>query len=464
MSGTSRPDPPSGAETIADATLADATIADVARGSTSGTAGPGRVAAGSHERGQLSVSLDTNVGRVRHNNEDYVAATRLTSSSGRSFSLWIVADGVGGGPQGERASKLSAETLIEYLTQTSWTDPARAFSEAYALANRRVYELSDGAASTTTVAALVDELDGCVYVANVGDSRAYLVAAGTARPVTDDHSIVAVRVAAGQLTPEEARRAPDRNVLTRSVGSEKDALVDVFGPRALASGERLLLCTDGVHGMIDEATLARLASTLPIGDAARGLVLAAVEAGGRDNATALIGGFVDSGSALAGPLPAETAGAGARTVRRSVTSGAARRGRLRLAAAVAIGAVLIVLGLITVIGAGLLGSAPAASPSTSASTRPPAVQSLSPAPTPAFTPAPTHALRPTATATRTSRPPTPAPTGTPSKSAPTPRSPTPFVPHHPPNRAEGWLGNDRALHTSRGGRPRRHGRGLEGPR
>ena len=143
-----------------------------------------------------------------------------------------------------------------------------------------------------------------VCIANVGDSRAYIVAAGVAQQISDDHSIVAARVAAGQITAAEARTAPDRNVLTRSIGSEPEVLVDIFGPRQLQPNERLLLCTDGVHGMIDDAAIGRLASSLPIGQSAGALVAAAVEAGGRDNATALVGGY---GQAAAGVAPLHAA-------------------------------------------------------------------------------------------------------------------------------------------------------------
>lgn len=189
----------------------------------------------------LQVSTATDVGRVRRNNEDYVAADHVTAADGQTFGLWVVADGVGGGPHGERASRLAVETIIDHLAHQRWTDPAQALSEAYALANERVYGLSgEGAIATTLVAALVSKSDGRVFIANVGDLRAYLVSAGEARAITDDHSIVAARIAAGQITAAQAKTASDRNVLTRSIGSDTDVLVDLFGPRDLRPGERLI--------------------------------------------------------------------------------------------------------------------------------------------------------------------------------------------------------------------------------
>ena len=161
-----------------------------------------------HDGRRLQVALATDVGRVRHNNEDYVSAEWVLSADGRTFGLWLVADGVGGGPQGERASRMAVETVIDFVVHEKWVDPAGALTAAFALANRNVFDISgEGSAATTLVVALVSESDGCVFIANVGDSRAYLVSGGEAKPITDDHSIVAARVAAGQITAAEARTA-----------------------------------------------------------------------------------------------------------------------------------------------------------------------------------------------------------------------------------------------------------------
>jgi serine/threonine protein phosphatase PrpC len=252
----------------------------------------------------VQVSVATDVGRVRRNNEDYVQAERIVHD-GRRYAVWAVADGVGGGPHGERASRTAIETVVDYLTHEEWTDPSAALTAAFALANRNVFEITgEGAAASTLVVAVVSEPEAVVSIANVGDSRAYIVAGGEARQITDDHSIVAARVAAGQITAAEARTAADRNVLTRSVGSESDVLVDVFGPRQMQPNERLVLCTDGVHGMIDDAEIGRLVSSLPIGQCAGALVAAAVEAGGRDNATALVAGYGQASTLVSTPVVA----------------------------------------------------------------------------------------------------------------------------------------------------------------
>ena len=247
--------------------------------------------------GGLQVALATDVGRVRHHNEDYGLAERVPGPGG-TWSLWLVADGVGGGPQGERASLLAVETVVDYLATGQWVDPAAALTEGFALANDRVHTLASlqdaealSTMATTLVAALVDEASATAYVANVGDSRAYLSASGQLTRITQDHSLIAERLASGELTDAEARLAAGHNVLTRGIGSDATVVVDVFGPRVLQPGERLLLCSDGLHGMIDDGEIARLVGGASLQEVPGLLVAAANDAGGRDNVTALIGGL-----------------------------------------------------------------------------------------------------------------------------------------------------------------------------
>jgi protein phosphatase len=352
-------------------------------------------------RSGIQVAIATDVGRVRRNNEDYVQAERFVRD-GRRYSMWAVADGVGGGPQGERASRTAVETVVDYLAHEPWSDPAAALTEAFALANRNVYEITgEGAAASTLVVALLSEPEGVVCIANVGDSRAYFVAGGEARPITDDHSIVAARVAAGQITAAEARTAPDRNVLTRSIGSEPEVLVDVFGPRQLQPGERLVLCTDGVHGMIDDSAISRIASSLPIGQSAGALVAAAVEAGGHDNATALVGGYGQAASGVAPVLAAAQPRTGHRPPVRAIAAAALVIIGLALAAFLAFGA--------------FGGSVPTSTPAPTHSPIP------SPTPTIKPTPSPTPTIKPTPSPTPTIKP-TPSPTPT-IKPTPTPVTP-----------------------------------------
>jgi serine/threonine protein phosphatase PrpC len=345
--------------------LAETTVEDtIVNEGRAGTERPvGQLAA----RSPLEVSVSTAIGKVRRNNEDYVRAERL-KHDGRSYAVWVVADGVGGGPQGEEASRMASETLVDFLVDGQWSDPSMALSQAYALACKNVYAITgDGSAATTMVAALVRDDDGSVFIANAGDSRAYLWSGGQLRPVTQDHSAVAERVARGEISPAEARVARDRNVLTRSVGSEAEVAVDVFGPRQLRPGERLLLCSDGVHGMLEDTVIARIVADRSLAQAAGALVAAAVEAGGRDNATALVGGCAAQAAAAATP---------AATARRPIAAAGARRLRRR-----AVVAVLLAAGALALCGLVVFGALAHGGPASTASAqpvRPPSSMSATP--------------------------------------------------------------------------------------
>ena len=272
----------------------DETLADSGRGGRHVGSRDARRPTGSAP----TVAVASDVGRVRTNNEDYAVAERVAGPDG-AYALWIVADGVGGGPHGERASRLAVETLVEYLASARWTDPAVALTEGFALANARVHALSAEAETigpsvmaTTLVAALFRERGGAAWVANVGDSRAYVLGAHGLQRITEDHTFVAEQLAAGRLTEAEASLAGGHNVLTRGIGTEPTVTVDVFGPRRLHAGDRLLLCSDGLHGMVSDGELQALLRRTATRDAPSALVAAANEAGGRDNITAIVGGPV----------------------------------------------------------------------------------------------------------------------------------------------------------------------------
>ena len=234
----------------------------------------------------------TDVGRVREVNEDaWMAAA----------PVFAVADGMGGHEGGDVASRIVVEELTR-LAERGY-DPQHgreAVGEALAEAQRRILEYADQQAGegvaprrragTTVVAALlVEDASGPAWLlANLGDSRAYRVVDGALVQVSSDHSLVQELVDAGRITPEEATVHPERNVITRALGGSLGVEPDYFEVR-LADAERLLLCTDGVTGMIDAAAIAAvLAETADPRDAADRLVAAAVAAGGEDNATAVV--------------------------------------------------------------------------------------------------------------------------------------------------------------------------------
>lgn len=238
---------------------------------------------------ELHHGARTDVGRVREVNEDaYLAAP----------PVFVVADGLGGHGGGDVASGLVVE---EFGRLAEGFDPARGSDQvgrALDACQRRVAEYGaqqraagepGGHAGTTVVAAVVvHESEPEWLLVNVGDSRIYRLHEGRLDQVSVDHSLVQELVDAGTITAEEATRHPERNVVTRALGSPGRVSADYFR-LPLAAAERLLLCSDGITGMIgDGAIAAVLVEAEDPRDAADRLVEAALEAGGEDNATAVV--------------------------------------------------------------------------------------------------------------------------------------------------------------------------------
>ena len=193
----------------------------------------------------------THPGRKRSHNEDFVAYfepadTDVLVASGR---LYIIADGVGGASEGERASQYAAEKVLYDYYQHPELDPGDRLKRAMRQASQEIFEYAEGEGAfrrmaTTLVAAAIrgDQLT----VANVGDSRAYLVRDGKAIQITTDHNTVGEMVEEGLLSEEEAMNSKAKNRLTRSLGAEPDVVVDLFPNIQVLPGDRLLLCTDGL--------------------------------------------------------------------------------------------------------------------------------------------------------------------------------------------------------------------------
>ncbi len=232
--------------------------------------------------------LLTDVGRVREHNEDALLAEP---------PLFAVADGLGGHQAGEIASTIAIETLVANAPLHA---DSKALARAVHAANRAVIDAADersgrSGMGTTLTAAIVE--GSHVAIAHVGDSRAYLLHEGGLRQLTEDHSMVADMVRRGQLTEEESRFHPNRSVITRALGTDPNMCADTYDTTT-APGDRLLLATDGLTGMLrdDEIAQVLLANPDPQ-DAARALVTAANEAGGQDNITVVV---VDVGGQSSG--------------------------------------------------------------------------------------------------------------------------------------------------------------------
>jgi protein phosphatase len=241
---------------------------------------------------ELHHGAATDVGRVREVNEDSWLATP---------TVFAVADGMGGHEGGDVASRIAVDALAR-LAERGY-DPRRgpeAVTEALAEAQGRILEYADEQAGrgvaprrragTTVVAALLVEDDAgpAWLVANLGDSRAYRFTDGVLVQVSTDHSLVQELVDTDRITPAEAATHPERHVITRALGESTGVEPDFF-VLGLAEAERLLLCSDGVSGMLgDEEIAAVLDDAADPRDAADRLVAAAVAAGGEDNATAVV--------------------------------------------------------------------------------------------------------------------------------------------------------------------------------
>jgi serine/threonine protein phosphatase PrpC len=227
----------------------------------------------------------TDNGLVRDHNEDNFAFLVLGDKT-----LFAVADGMGGHDAGEIASAVAVEAVCSEVREGAvrGTDPLELVERAMQRANSEVKReaLCKGSnMGTTLCVALVSE--GTVFVGSVGDSRVYWIENGSITQITEDHSVVAKLVAAGQLTKEEARNHPRSNLLYRTIGNDETVTVDTYR-KELTRGGTLLLCTDGLWGEVDDEELRKICT----GEEHTGLICArlvqkAEANGGKDNITAI---------------------------------------------------------------------------------------------------------------------------------------------------------------------------------
>jgi protein phosphatase len=228
---------------------------------------------------RLRIGAATDVGRVRDHNEDgYIIDDGL--------SLVAVADGMGGHRGGEVASAIALEALYaSFVENGGLHDAVVAANEA--VVDRAAAEEDLRGMGTTMTAAVLGE-DGTMIVGHVGDSRAYLLRDGDFSRVTTDHSLVEELVTSGELTAEEAERDPRRSMITRAIGLDAGIDVDLY-PIPLHEGDRLIICSDGLTGMVSEPDIQSILAAEPDADqAAKKLVDAANAAGGVDNTTVIV--------------------------------------------------------------------------------------------------------------------------------------------------------------------------------
>lgn len=231
----------------------------------------------------------------RENNEDSILAQPLPPAPGTSTPgyLLAVADGMGGHADGEVASKLAIDLVRDLFSRDQPTDAALALKQAYRRANEAIYQQGGGDAEsrhmgTTLVTAVVR--GKYVTIANVGDSRAYLMRANQVTQVTQDHSVVAEQVQQGQLREEDARKSNQRNILTQALGTREtlDRRMPAIYELALLPEDRLLLCTDGFYDVLTNEDYIQLMAGEDPEAAATGLTTLAKERNTDDNVSAIV--------------------------------------------------------------------------------------------------------------------------------------------------------------------------------
>lgn len=305
----------------------------------------------------------SDVGRIRRANED---AYFVRSP------LFVVADGMGGAQAGEVASKIASEAFAGGLDQS--LPPERRMAEVVSAANNEIHAKSTadrdlhGMGTTLTAALLGDDE---ITIAHVGDSRAYRLRAGELTRLTRDHSLVGEMVRRGAISEQEAETHPQRSILTRALGPEPDVEVDTLSHQ-VRDGDIYLICSDGLTGMVDEATIARVAGSSGSMKAVTDELIRLANAnGGVDNITvvafSVTGGAPARATGTEEPgeqlpaRPAATAAGGVNGTARaasdasSAAAAAQRRAQTRRPRVIA-GAIFAALVLAIATGGALVGS------------------------------------------------------------------------------------------------------------
>jgi serine/threonine protein phosphatase PrpC len=244
----------------------------------------------------------SDIGQVRSNNQDALftfLASMESSHLPPPFGLFLVADGMGGHHDGERASAIAAQTIGTYITDAIYLPLIRGvepgadqktipevLAEAMEAANQEVALAVPEGGTTVTCAVIRSDL---VYIAHVGDSRAYLIADDNIELITRDHSLVQRLQELGQLTPEEAQSDPRRNMLYSAIGQGGGKLQIDFATRRLPPSSSLLLCSDGLWNVVEEERVLRIIRDNPDPqEACDRLIEVANREGGPDNVTVIL--------------------------------------------------------------------------------------------------------------------------------------------------------------------------------
>ena len=242
----------------------------------------------------MEVAILSDVGRVRGNNEDSYLYWEADGDEEfhRKGRLAVIADGMGGYEGGQEASRLAVETVRAVYEKSFRDGPQSALVEAFAAAHERIQSYAEehpefhGMGTTCTALAVLERQ---LHFAHVGDSRLYLVREGEISRLTRDHSYVSRLVESGIVRSEDAETHPQRHILTAALGSGREVAADVSEqPLTLEDGDRLVLCTDGLWGLVHEKEVASVIGGKGPADACRELVQMALQRGGPDNITVVV--------------------------------------------------------------------------------------------------------------------------------------------------------------------------------
>ena len=231
----------------------------------------------------ITVCSKTDIGRKRSINQDCVYSCAVPLGS--LPNLFIVADGMGGHKAGDYASAYAVNAIEREVDADENVEPGKILTNAIACANVEIFEKAKeeefAGMGTTVVASTV--IDSTLYVANVGDSRLYVIRGEEIKQITKDHSLVEEMIRVGELDRDEARFHPDKHIITRAVGAEPTVMVDFF-EYELVEGDVVLMCSDGLSNMVADGDMLNIINkNKDVNDMATELVRVANHNGGKDN-------------------------------------------------------------------------------------------------------------------------------------------------------------------------------------
>ena len=237
----------------------------------------------------LKTFSKTDIGKKRNLNQDAVYTSERPV--GKLPNLFLVADGMGGHNAGDYASSHAVQTLVDEIRRDADFNPIKVIRHAIETANTEILDCSRsdenlrGMGTTMVVCTIVGHY---AYVANVGDSRLYVVQ-GEIHQVTKDHSLVQEMVRMGEIKPEEARNHPDKNIITRALGAERTVDIDFFDLK-LEPGSTILMCSDGLSNMVEDSEIEKiiLNQTEELPQKGERLLREANRNGGKDNIAVIL--------------------------------------------------------------------------------------------------------------------------------------------------------------------------------